>query len=282
MPCAASVSFNQDLSLARAVNVRGTVNVIAAARVQDKKGLLRRVDYVGTTYVAASLHGTLYEGELPKISVFHNTYERTKWEAEHVARQAQTDLPLTIFRPSIVVGDSKTGYTSNFRVLYWPLRVLASGLAVIVPADRAGILDIVPSDFVTDAFDALTGDGAPTGGCYNLAAGPKSQSTFGEILDMGIEFFGVRRPWVVPPALFHKVLKSVSSIFLWGKRRDALKRAEVYFPYFSIRANFDTSQAQKYLSQHGIGPPRVADYFRTLMTYCVHTNWGQIAPDRNA
>jgi hypothetical protein len=173
-----------------------------------------------------------------------------------------------------VVGDSKTGYTANFRVLYWPLKVLARGLAVVAPADPKGIVDVVPVDYVIDAFEALSVQERSLGNCYHLAAGPHGESSFGELLEMAAKFFGVRKPFLVPPALSFSLLKPILYAFIWGKRRATLERGKVYFPYFAYRASFDTSAAGPALDTAGIRPPSVREYFRTIMQFCVDTNWG--------
>lgn len=272
--CAATVKFNTALPQARRINVDGTRNVLRFAEELQARGRLRRLDHFSTAFVAGNTARRVYEDRLDTAQ-FNNSYEQTKWEAEDIVRVAQTRLPITVYRPSIIVGDSKTGYTSNFRVLYWPLKVLASGLVVVVPADRQGIVDIVPIDYVVEAFDALSRSERSVGKCYHLAAGPERQSSCGEILEMASEFFGVRDPWMIPPRFSYRVVRPLLYSVLWGKRRALLRRGELYFPYFSHRASFDTSAVRADLNGASIEPPSVKDYFRTIMQFCVDTNWGR-------
>lgn len=275
--CAATVKFNTALDKARHINVDGTRNVLRFAEALHARGRLRRVDYFSTAFVAGNASRHVHEDRLDAAQ-FNNTYEQTKWEAEELVRAAQRRLPITIFRPSIIVGDSKTGYTSNFRVLYWPLKVLASGLVIVVPADRQGIVDVVPVDYVVEAFDALSRSEHSIGKCYHLAAGPERQSSCGEILEMASEFFGVRDPWMIPPHISYRVVRPLLYSMFWGKRRALLRRGELYFPYFAYRASFDTTTARADLHGAGIEPPSVKDYFRTIMQFCVDTNWGRKRP----
>lgn len=106
---------------------------------------------------------------------FRNTYGRTKPEAEHAVHES--GLPAAIVRPSIVVGDSASGWTPTFNVIYWPLQAFARGLFPTVPADPAAHVDIVPVDVVADTlvellrgpmrtgtFHVVSGDNAPTAG----------------------------------------------------------------------------------------------------------------------
>jgi len=270
--CAATVRFNQPLAEAERINVLGTQNVLDLGAAAQRQGQLRRIDYFSTAYVAGSASGNLREDELPETS-FHNTYDRTKWAAERLVRERQGELPIAIFRPSIIVGDSKTGYTSSFRVLYWPLKVLASGYVIVVPADRGGIVDVVPIDYVIEAFERLRARPSTLGGCFHLAAGPDNQSTCGELLEMACEFFDVRAPFMIPTAFSYSIVRPLLFTVFWGKRRELLRTGEVYFPYFAYRASFDTRGTQCHLDP--LQPPSVTDYFRNIMRYCVDTNWGR-------
>ena len=275
--CAATVKFDTPLPEARRINVDGTRHVLGFAEELHAKGRLRRMDHFSTAFVAGTTASCVYEDRLEPTQ-FNNTYEQTKWEAEQVVREAQRRLPITIYRPSIIVGDSKTGYTSNFRVLYWPLKVLASGLVVVVPADRKGIVDVVPIDYIAEAFDALSSTDQSLGKCYHLAAGPEQQSSIGELLELGASFFGVRHPWMIPPQVSYRVVRPLLYGVFWGKRRALLRTGELYFPYFSYRASFDTATVRADLDGAGVKAPSVKEYFRNIMQFCVDTDWGRKRP----
>ena len=122
--CAASISFTLPLETARAVNVEGTRGVIALARELDG---LRQFVHVSTAYVSGLYGGRFSEDDLDRGQAFRNTYEQTKWEAEHVVAEA-SDLAPVVARPSIVVGESDSGWTPAFNVVYWPLRAFSRGL----------------------------------------------------------------------------------------------------------------------------------------------------------
>ena len=82
-----------------------------------------------------------------------------------------TDLPYTILRPSIVVGDRNNGWTSAFNVLYWPLRAFARGLFTAVPAIASASVDVVSIDYVADAVYQLCETSCGNGATYHLTAG---------------------------------------------------------------------------------------------------------------
>jgi nucleoside-diphosphate-sugar epimerase len=101
---AASTSFDErELAAIHQGNVVGTQNVLSLARGLSK---LERFVYVSTAYVAGTNLGPIAEDEMPARNGFRNSYEATKWEAEQAVRQSK--LPFVIFRPSIVMGDSRT------------------------------------------------------------------------------------------------------------------------------------------------------------------------------
>ena len=122
---AATVRFDQPIEEARRINVDGTRNILAFASEAHRAGHLRSLAYVGTAYVAGDRAGLVRETELSAGQGFRNTYERTKFEAETLVRTQLESIPGVILRPSIIVGDSRTGVTSSFKTLYWPLKIYA-------------------------------------------------------------------------------------------------------------------------------------------------------------
>src|SRR5690606_22763927 len=87
-------------------NVGGTREIIEFAGECKE---LRRLCHWSTAAVSGKRPGVIVEDELDAGHGFHNAYERSRFEAEKLARQAQRRLPLTIFRPGVIVGDSRTG-----------------------------------------------------------------------------------------------------------------------------------------------------------------------------
>src|SRR5205823_4457876 len=123
-----------------------------------------------TAYVAGTHNGVFAERDLDVGQSFHNSYEQSKFEAEQLVR-AREDLPFTILRPSIVVGDRSSGWTSAFNVLYWPLRAFARGLFDAVPAIPTAPVDVVSIDYVADAIHELCQCPLAAGETYHLTAG---------------------------------------------------------------------------------------------------------------
>lgn len=276
---AATVRFDLPIEEARRVNVEGTRAILELAMAAQQAGRLVRLHYVGTAYVAGNRAGLVREGDLGAGQSFNNTYEQTKYEAESLVRDYMSGqrgrLPATIYRPSIIVGDSKTGQTSSFKVMYWPLKVFSRGLIPIVPASREGIVDLIPVDYVVDATWALSRSPGAIGRTYHLAAGPEHSTTIGAAMDQAAEFFHVYKPLFVSTEKFERFVRPLLKVALRGKRRQALDAGRVYVPYLNYRGSFDTSEARRDLSTSGLHIPDVRDYFQTLLRYCVESDWGK-------
>jgi long-chain acyl-CoA synthetase len=130
--CAASVSFTLPLWEARAINLEGTRGMLELA---GQCASLDCYGHVSTAFVAGTRPGTFCEHDLEVGQDFRNTYEQSKYEAERLVH-AHEGLPYKIMRPSIVVGDRRSGWTAAFNVLYWPLRAFARGLFTAVRRSR--------------------------------------------------------------------------------------------------------------------------------------------------
>lgn len=269
---AASVSFTLPIDEARNVNLEGTRRVLDLARKSNA-----RVDYVGTAYVAGDREGIAYEDELDVGQSFRNTYEQTKMEAEKLVRQRAGEQPIAMYRPSIIVGDSKTGRTASFKVLYWPLKLYAQGFARFVPGRRSTPVDVVPSDYVVDAILAIRKRSDSLGQCYTLAAGLDRDSTVGELTDLASEFFRVSKPLFVNPDYVLGWFRPLVDLIPGGKYKHKLTTARVYTPYLNLKLRYDTRNAKNALHGTGIEVPPVHEYFQTLFRYALETDWGKKA-----
>lgn len=250
--CAASISFTLALDEARRINVDGTREVVELALEARDRGVLERFVHVSTAYVAGDRIGRVNEHDNDVGQGFRNTYERTKLEAEEVVRAS--GLPAAIVRPSVIVGDSRTGWTQAFNVIYWPLQAFARGLFPTVPADPGACLDIVPVDVVADALLALL-CGPVRGGNFHVVAGDAAPTNT-QLATMAAEAFDAEPPRFVRP----------------GEDARAEQRAGALLPYFRVRCTFDARRARDLL---GATPPPLEDYFPSLMRYAREAQWGK-------
>ena len=258
---AASVSFALPLSEAREINLDGTRLMLEFAELARERGGLERYGHISTAYVAGTHAGHFSECDLEVGQEFRNSYEQSKFEAEQIVR-AQPELPSTILRPSIVVGDRRSGWTSAFNVLYWPLRAFARGLFTAVPGIPSAPVDVVSVDYVADAVHELCESAGGTGETYHLTAGGNA-STIGEIAALASKYFRRPLPRVLSPGEF-AALES-----------GGLEGSSVYFPYFSVGTVFDEAATRARLDPSGISVSPLGDYLERLLDFATLSRWGK-------
>jgi long-chain acyl-CoA synthetase len=272
---AASVSFNLPIDQAREINLHGTRRVLDLAELCAERGAgLHRLSHVSTAYVAGTHTGPFYEDDLDRRQHFNNSYELSKWEAEKLVRSRAERLPMTVFRPSIVVGEHDSGWTPAFNVVYGPLRAYSRGSLTVAPGRRSAPADVVPVDYVADAIFELSSRPEAEGRTYALAAGPTA-STVGQLIEMSAAAFGRRRALVLHPQFYRRAVHPLILRRSSEKRRRVLKKSEVYFPYFDVGARFDTSAAREALEPAGIKVPRLESYFHSLVRFAKAAEWGR-------
>jgi long-chain acyl-CoA synthetase len=278
---AASISFALPLGESRKVNVDGTRRLLEFAELCRERGGLRRFSYVSTAYVAGTHSGEFREDQLEVGQDFRNAYERSKFEAERLVRSYSDRLPIQVFRPSIIVGERPTGWTAAFNVLYAPLKAFSRGAYPALPARRSAPVDVVPVDYVADAVFELTNrpgeeDAEET---YHLVAGPRA-TTVGHLVELSARYFGRKPPRLIPPPIYRRLIHPLAVRLSGGKSRDALKKSEVYFPYFSMRVHYDDRRARSRLESAGIQVTPVDRYFHRLASFATRTRWGKAAVTR--
>jgi thioester reductase-like protein len=269
--CAASVSFTLGMDESRSVNVEGTRRMLDLASLAERRGILRCFTHVSTAYVAGTHDGTFAERDIDLGQGHRNPYERTKLEAELAVRERSGSLPVQVMRPSIVVGDSQSGWTPAFNVLYWPLKAFARGSYPMLPASRTSPVDVVPVDYVADALLEL---GGRPGTTYHLTASDRA-STVGELVELAGEHLRRPTPRLLPPNIYRRLLHPVLVRTGDERRRRALRRSEPFFPYFAMGTRYDNSDARAALEPQGIAAPRLTTYFERLIEYAQRADWGR-------
>jgi len=270
---AAAVSFELDLEQARAINVHGTREMLELAELCQRHGGLRRVTYVSTAYVAGLHRGPFREDDLDVGQRFRNAYEQSKFESEQLVREYQVarGLPITVARPSIIVGDSRSGWTASFNVLYWPTRALGRGSFPVLPARRRSPVDVVSVDYVADAVYALAAMPEAAGNTYHLTSANKATS-ISELLALACDKLDVKAPPLVSPLLYRRVLAPLLGL-VQPRRREFLRATATYVPYFAVRAEFDDSRARAALSPQIVAKP-LGQYYGQIIDYALQTRWG--------
>lgn len=269
---AGSVSFDLDLEQTRRINLDGTRRLLRFAKLCQRAGGLRRFSYISTAYVAGDHKGCFAEDDLDVGQRFRNPYEQSKYEAEQLIGEHRARLPITVVRPSIIVGDRHTGWTASFNVLYWPLRAFSRGLYPALPARPDAPLDVVSVDYVADAVLALARDPGAEGLTYHLTASEHA-SSIGELLALACARFNREAPPFISPELYRHAIHPLL-LHLKPRARGFLRATESYLPYFAVKVNYDNTHAYAALAPEGISPAPLPEYFNRLIDYALLTRWG--------
>lgn len=256
---AAAYDLAIDKQTATRVNLEGTRNVNEFARSLPN---LRRYSYISTCYVAGKRKGRIAEGELEHDAGFRNFYEETKYAAEMEVEKLKSELPVTIFRPSVVVGDSQTGETVKYDGIYYLIQYLRKAPAVlrlVNVGNKEVKLNLVPVDFVVDGIATLAFDESAVG--KTIALADPHPLTTAELFDAIAESMTKKRSiFIPPPALVERSLMLPFSPPITGLPHYGV-------PYFFLSQTYDTSQADELLNAHGIRCPNFREYVGNLIAF---------------
>ena len=230
--------------IAMRVNAGGTRNVVELARTIPH---LRQFHHVSTCYVAGKREGVILETELRHDAGYRNYYEESKYLAELEVESAKKDLPVTIHRPAVVCGDSKTGETGKYDGVYYLIHYLLrwpSMLSTINIGNREVSLNLVPVDFVVDAMAALAFDERAIGKTLQLAD-PRPLTTSQLFNAIANSIDGHKSKITAPAKWVRFFLMLPPSPKITGLPHHAV-------PYFFLKQLYDTRQAQELLVTNGI------------------------------
>lgn len=239
------------------VNVAGTRNVLDFLRECPK---LERLDYVSTAYVSGTAAGVYRETDLDVGQRFKNFYEETKFLAE--VEVAESGLPAAIYRPGIVVGDSRTGVTAKFDGPYFSLNAMRNlpspGVFMKVGSGEAPV-NLVPVDYVLEAIARLSTWSGAVGKTYALTD-PAPLTAF-QIEELFAKELGKTFVYAPVPLAVAKLIFAPAAVEEWfGMPVQTLD-------YFDHVVRYDCAQATKDLARFGVKCPRFADYAPTLVSF---------------
>lgn len=241
------------------VNLQGTKNVNdLVCSIKN----LRRYNYISTCYVAGKREGTILETELEHKAGFRNFYEETKYLAELEVERLKPTMPVAIFRPSVVVGDSMTGETAKYDGIYYLIQYLRKApsiLRLVNVGNEKVRLNLVPVDFVVDGIAALSRDAAATG--KTIALADPTPFTTAQLFDIiAREMTGRKSEFHPPVRLTEWFLNTRISPAITGL-------PTVGVPYFFISQTYDTTIASEMLRPHGVECPRFDRYCGNLLDF---------------
>ncbi len=265
--CAASLNRKSERACLN-VNLRGTLEVIKLAAAARYHHGLRRFSHVSTVAVAGQRSNEVVREDeaIQWERSDYDPYARTKKFCEHMIRELLPDVDRTIFRPSIVLGDSRHAETTQFDMVR--AFVFLAGLPVL-PFRASDKVDIVPVNYVADAVVALHQKPRPDHEIYHLSSGAESQ-TYRE-LTRALNRARAKRPPVFAPGLE----KPFTAMVNWlSKRQGALGRGaslmKVFMPYLVWNTVFDNSRV---VGELGVAPTLFSEYSFPLLKFSTENHF---------
>jgi thioester reductase-like protein len=268
--CAASLNRKSEKSCLN-VNLRGTLEVLTLARHVEHYHGLRRFSEVSTVAVAGKRKNEVIteDASIEWDRSDYDPYARTKKFCEHMARVLLPDTPKTIFRPSIVLGDSRHAETTQFEMV--KAFVFLAGLPALPfrPSDK---IDIVNVDFVAGAIADLHQKERPQHDIYHLSSGTDSQ-TFRQLTTALAAAQQKRAPVFLPFA----EKPFTGSVNMLSNRKGAVGHGasllKVFMPYLVWNTVFDNTRVT---SELGRKPVPFSQYSFPLLQFSRANNFSYV------
>ena len=277
--CAASVKLNMTLAQAQATAVGPTRTALALARRGAEAGVLRKVDLVSTVGVWGRTPGQMPERRLPEVGEFHNTYEAAKSEAERVVWAEGDGLPITVHRPSMVVGETASGRVIHFQVFYHLCEFLSGQRTFgVMPQLGHTRLDTVPVDWVARAIAWSSATPEAAGRIFHLCAGPEQAIALTRLQQL------VRRTWrahgrrlpglhTLPRRWLEAMIPVIGAV-AGEKTRRALRGLPPVLAYLAEDQAFQNTDTQHTLAAAGLPLPAVDSYLPQVLDYYLRAQAG--------
>ena len=234
---AALPDLRTKLDVIRKINVGGTKNVLDFGKQCVK---LKKMCHISTAYVVGKKNGIDFDETMLDVGqTFNNTYEQSKYEAEKLCgRYARKGMNISIFRPSMIIGDSKTGKTKEFHLFYEPLYLFSKGIFKMFPGNPNTVLNLICVDSVCKAIVRLSE--RKEQGVFNLMS-PKDIK-IKDLLILASKYYKFELPKMLTEKCFN-----YSS---WSPVQKKL--AEPFIPYFNLEQKTLSNRTQRIMKKHGI------------------------------
>lgn len=266
--CAASLNRKSEKTCLN-VNLRGTLEVIKLAMAARGDHGLRRFSHVSTVAVAGHRHNEVVteDHSVDWERSDYDPYARTKKLCEHMIRELLPDVPQTIFRPSIVLGDSRRAETTQFDMVRAFAFLASLPVLPLRPDDR---IDIVPVDYVAESIVDLHSRERTRYDTYHLSSGGASQ-TYGELTRHLSKVQGTSRPLFVP-LLERPFIAAVTAASHLGHTPlgYAGTLMKVFMPYLVWNTVFDNARI---VEERGRRPRPFSEYSAPLLRFSRSTGF---------
>jgi NAD(P)-dependent dehydrogenase (short-subunit alcohol dehydrogenase family) len=271
---AAIYDLKADANAQEAANIKGTTHAVRFAEAVGAK----RFHHVSSIAAAGLYPGTFTEDMFEEAIGLENPYFSTKHDSEGIVRK-KCSIPWRIYRPGIVVGDSRTGEIDKidgpyyfFKLIQKMRRAMPSWMPAI--GLEGGRINIVPVDYVVEAMNYLAHKQGLDGRCFHLTD-PKPKR-IGEVLNLFAE--AAHAPQMsmrLDARLFNYIPGAVKQGLLMLPpirriSRQILKDLGMppdVLQFINYPTRFDSRETQKVLKSSGIKVPRLDDYAWRLWDY---------------
>ena len=280
--CAAMTTFDPGKAARQwVVNVEGTENMVRFALDTPAAG---EFHYVSTAYVAGDRTDLVREDELDKGQGFLNGYEKSKFYAEKMLRRYSEEkkLKVTFYRPSIIVGDSKSGKTILFNGMYLFMRffevakhstrVTRTNGTTIVPVRCIGnpecTKNFVHIDYVAQTISALFRTPAAHGGTYHITHdNPPTMEMLRQCIERILDISGIS---LVDPSSFERQPANELELVF----QDQIKP---YAPYLMSEPRFERRAIMHVIPPEEIPVcgPMDREAVEKLFRYALVSRWGR-------
>lgn len=250
--CAGKVHMKLPLEEARRCSVDSARNVVALAEACRKNNNLEKVEFVSTVGIGGRMSGSVPETWIDIEREFHNTYEQAKAEAEdYIKVQIEKGLPITVHRPSMVVGDSKTGNIIHFQIFYHICTFLSGKRTLgFIPDTGNATLDIIPCDYVANVIVWSSKNRKTIGRILHECSGPNHSILISD-LKKHLQKYEYRAPisrtFTIPVWVFKAALPLIG-FFVSSKAKRAIKTLPIFFDYLSEHQEFENIKTKKALN----------------------------------
>jgi thioester reductase-like protein len=270
---AAIVKMTLPLEEARHSAVTSVKSIIELAKISLNHGVLQKVDIVSTVGVAGITPGLIPEQPLLNVDKFHNTYEASKSEAERYVFKNRGRLPVTLHRPSMVVGNSQTGKIIHFQVFYHLCEFLSGQHTHgLIPKTEGVFLDTIPVDYVARAIVYSSLHPKETSGeLFHLCSGPILSIPISDLVGWvrdrlrGSSSIKLR---TVPSRLFRLGLP-IMSWFAGDREKRALRNLPLFLDYMDFPQQFSNLRSAAFLQNAGIALPAFPEYLPAVLDFYV-------------
>lgn len=271
---AALTDWGANIEDATKVNVTGVEAVIRLAHSCGNK--LKKMMHISTAYISGVRTGEILPSEENVVENACDNYQISKIKGEALVKAEFGNLPITIVRPVAVVGNSLNGRTPTYKTFYYPLQMLYNGLPMILPVNRQGNLEAIPSDWAAKVMIEMMLDNTTNSKCYHLSNGDKVL-TNSEVKNVVYKVFRdigekPNKTYYLPYWVYDKLGSKIIKMKVpGGEGLD--EKLRLYRHYMTYKRIFNNTSTKDFSLDKGIFLPEFKDYLPVLVKYAIENKW---------